>query len=173
MAISEALTPAEAFREAILLCRAERWREGLTLLQQVAREAERQGNLPGAFYSYLGLAMARVEGRRQEGLELCRFAVGVQPLEPDNHLHLAAVYVMLGRRRAAVQAVEAGLMLQPAHARLLALQQEIGRRRRPALGFLSRSHPVNVLAGRARHWLRSRLDIWRQRRGEERESTHS
>src|SRR5512142_634233 len=96
------VTPAEAFREAILLCRAERWRDGLTLLQQVAREAEHQGNLPGAFYSYLGVAMARVEGRKREGMELCRHALATQPGEPDNHLNLASIYLILGRRRAAV-----------------------------------------------------------------------
>lgn len=167
--MSEPLVPAEAFREAILLCRAERWRDGLVLLNRVAQEAERRGNLPGAFYAYLGLALARVEGRRHEGLELCRYAVRVQPAEPDNHLHLALIQLMLGRRRAAVQAMQEGLRLHPAHQRLLALHQQIGVRRDPLIGFVSRTHPLNVLAGQARHWLRTKLGAWRERRAEERE----
>jgi hypothetical protein len=154
--MSSSVTPAEDFRQAILACRAERWREGLELLTRVAQNAERRGNLPGMFYSYLGLAMARCEGRRREGLELCRHAVREQPDEPDNHLNLAYVYLTLGRRESAVQALRSGLLKEPRHERLLALHDRLGVRDEPPLRFLPRSHVLNIQLGRARHWWRTR-----------------
>lgn len=165
--MSTPIDPAEDFRQAIHLCRAERWREGLELLTRVAQVAERRGNLPGMFYSYLGRAMARCQGRRSEGMELCRHAVRVQPEESDNHLNLAYLYLALGRRRSAIQAMERGLELHPTNERLLALQERLGMRRAPPLGFIGRSHPVNVIAGQARHWVLSRLAARRLRREEE------
>ena len=160
-------TPAEDFRQAIHLCRAERWREGLELLTKVAQLAERRGNLPGLYYSYLGRAMARCQGQRAEGLELCRHSVRIQPEESDNHLNLAYVYLSLGRRESAVLAMHRGLELHPTNERLVALRERLGFRRKPTLPFVSRSHPLNVLAGQARHWWVSRREASRVRREEE------
>lgn len=162
--------PAEDFREAILACRAERWRQGLELLTRVAQTAEHRGNLPGMFYSYLGLAMARCEGRRREGMELCRHAVREQPEEPDNYLNLAYVYLTLGRRESAVQAIHDGLGMNNEHERLLALRTKLGVRNEPPVRFLSRDNPVNVSLGRARHWWRTRQEERRERQEEEREA---
>jgi hypothetical protein len=143
---------AETFREAILACRAEQWRQGLDLLTRVAREAERRGNLPGAFYSYLGLAMARVEGRKQEGMQLCRHALETEPREVDNHINLATLYLLVGRRHSAWVLVERAQRRFPNHARLAALHERLGVRRPPVFKFLPRGNAVNVVLGRARHW---------------------
>lgn len=145
------LAPAEAFRLAVAAARGERWREVLDLLTGVARRAETRGNLPGLFYSCLGVAVARCEGQRKEGVELCRYAVGIQPEEPDNHLHLATVYLMLGRRKAAVNSVAEGLELRSDHRRLLELRRRIGVRRPPPIRFLRRTNPLNVVIGQLRH----------------------
>jgi hypothetical protein len=161
------LTPAEVFRQGVLACRAQKWREGLDLLTTLAQKSERQGNLPGLFYSFLGVAMARCEGRRQEGMQLCRYAVSVQPEEPDNHLNLALLYVMVGRRQAAIRALEDGLELQPNHPRLMELLRHLGIRRRPPLPFLPRTNPANVLLGQVRHRLLSLIEERRARRREE------
>lgn len=143
---------AEAFREAILACRAEQWRQGLDLLTRVAQQAERRGNLPGAFYSYLGLAMARVEGRRQEGMQLCRHALDSEPKEVDNHINMAMMYLLVGRRHSAFVVVEKARRRFPDHARLIALHERLGVRRPPVLGFMPRGNPLNIVLGRARHW---------------------
>jgi hypothetical protein len=157
-------SPAALFREGIQLCRQGKWREGFDRLSRVAPKAERGGNLPGVYYSYLGVGMARVEGRRRDGLELCRYGVQTQPTEPDNHLNLARVYLMLGRRRAAITALETGLALNPRHPRLLEFHEEMGVRRPPVLRFLDRAHRINVLAGRVRHWLEERREAWQEQR---------
>jgi len=144
--------PALAFREAILACRAEQWRHGLELLTRVAQIAEHRGNLPGAFYSYLGLAMARVEGRKQEGMQLCRHALETQPGEADNHLNLATLYLFLGRRHSAFVLIERARRWFPDNARVAALHERLGIRKPSVFRFMSRKNPLNVLAGRFRHW---------------------
>lgn len=164
---ADELTPAEAFRRGVLASRAERWREALGLLTRVAQRAEARGNLPGLFYSCLGVAMARVEGRRHEGMELCRYAVQVQPDEPDNHYHLALVYLMVGRRKPAVNEIFRGLELAPENPRLGALQRRLGIRRPPVVPFLGRANPVNVVLGQVRHRLLVQAEERRLLREEE------
>jgi len=115
--------------------------------------------------------MARVEGRRHDGMELARYGLQVQPNEPDNHHNMALLYLMLGRRRAAMQALEAGLLHHPEHPRLTALHQEMGVRRPPVLRFLPRGNPLNVAAGKVRRWweeLRERLAEGREDRADAR-----
>ncbi len=165
----DATTPAEAFRQAVLACRAEQWRQGLDLLTRVAREAERRGNLPGAFYSYLGLAMARVEGRKQEGMQLCRHALEAEPREVDNHINLAMMYLLVGRRHSAFVLVERAGRRFPDHPRLAALHERLGVRKPPVFTFLPRGNPANVLLGRARHWWRVQFNEARARREEQTE----
>jgi len=154
----------KAWEQGITHCRKEKWHEGYELLTRVAQQVERRGNLPGVFYSYLGVAMARCEGRRRDGLELCRYGTKLQPNHHENYLNLANVYLMLGRRAAALRAVEQGLELRPGHSRLLDLRQTLGMRQPLVLPFLSRSNPLNSLGGRIRAWVARRRQAWRDRR---------
>jgi hypothetical protein len=159
--------PAEKFRLGVVAARDERWRDALNLLTEVAQRAESRGNLPGLFYTCLGVAIARCEGQRRDGLELCRYGMRIQPEEPDNYWNLATLYVMLGRRQAAVRELEAGLELDPGHPRLRELYRRIGVRRRPPLPFLSRQHPLNVVIGQIRHRLEVSAEQRRAREEEE------
>lgn len=156
----------KAWEQGITLCRKDKWREGYALLARVAQQVERRGNLPGFFYSYLGVAMARCEGRRRDGLELCRYAMQLQPNHYENYLNLASIYLMLGRRAEALRAAEQGLALRPNHSRLLELRQTLGMRQALALPFLSRTNPLNSLTGRIRAWVSKRRRAWRDRREE-------
>lgn len=150
--------PAELLRQGILACRRERWHEGYDLLARAARSVSRQTDLPPRLFSFLGVAMARCEGRRKEGLELCRYAVSREPREPESLLNLATVCLMLGRRKAALKALDRGLSVAPLHEELGGLRESLGRRRSPPLSFLPRTHPINVLVGRVRHGTMSRLE---------------
>lgn len=143
-----------ALQEAILACRAEQWRQGLEQLNRLAAQYEPEGSLPGVFYSYLGLARARVEGRKKEGLELCKFALERQANKSDNHVNLAAMYLLVGRRHAAFLVADRAAKWFEDDPRVLALVDRLGVRQPPVLGFLARSNPVNVLLGQARHRLR-------------------
>jgi hypothetical protein len=145
---------AGALQEAIETCRAEQWRQGLEQLNRLARQYEPSASLPGVFYSYLGLAIARVEGRKQEGLQLCKHALETQANKADNHINLATLYLLVGRRHAAFLVVDRASRWFPDSARVLALVDRLGVRQPPVFGFLSRGNPLNVMLGQARHWLR-------------------
>ena len=157
---------AAAFKEAIAHCRNERWRKGYDLLTRVAQHVESRGNLPGLFYSYLGLSMAHCEGRRRDAMELCRYGLRLDPVKPECYLNIAQVYIMLGRRESAFVAVQHGLVLRPGHPRLLELQRTIGMRQRPTFPFLARANPLNSLTGRVRAWLTRQRAAARERRAE-------
>jgi tetratricopeptide (TPR) repeat protein len=140
--------PQEVLIQGVRACRDGDWRGGLTLLTLLAQREERRGSLPAFFYGYLGQAIARCEGRKHVGLELCRYAVEENPFYPDNHCNLAAVYLIAGNRWAAIRALRAGLALDPEHRGLVELQKNLKVRRQPPLAFLSRSNPLNVWIGR-------------------------
>ena len=153
-------------KRGIDLCRAEKWRQAYGILILVAQSVEKRGNLPGVFYSYMGLAMAHCDGRRHEPIELCRYALRVQPEQPENYLNLASLYLILGRRESAVRLVGHGLQVRPGHARLLELEHQLGRRQKLAFPSLSRRHPFNSLPGRLRAWARRRRTRAAERRQE-------
>jgi hypothetical protein len=158
---------AEALRRGIRACREERWREGFDELTRLARERESEGGLPGLFYGYLGQAIARCEGRKREGLDLCRHAVQIEPFRPENYLNLAQLYVMVGNRRGAIRAMRDGLALDSDHRGLLELQRRVGVRRRPPIPFLSRTNPLNVILGQLRHKAKTTAAERQQERDEE------
>lgn len=143
--------PSEVLRSGILACREGRWREGYELLSRLAQVSGGEGKLPGVFYAYFGQAVARCEGRKSEGLKLCRLAVTKEPFRPENHLNLAEVQLIVGNRRAAIRAMKEGLSLDPEHRGLLLLRRRLGIRRRPPIPFLSRSNPINVWLGKQRY----------------------
>ena len=147
---AEPVDLAAAFQKGLAAFREERWREGYELLSLVAEREDSHGSMPGVFYSYLGLGTAHCDRRKREGLELCRYALQVDPNNHESYLNVALVYLMLGRRDAAHRAVSWGLELRPGHPRLLELQRQIGVRQPLTFPSLSRRNPLNALAGRLR-----------------------
>jgi hypothetical protein len=97
------------------------------------------------------LRRGALQGKVREGLKLCEHSLKIQYYEADNHWNLARVQIVSGERLAAFQTISRGLKLDPTHEGLLQTQKEIGVRRRPVLGFLSRDHPLNIWLGRLRH----------------------
>lgn len=116
-----------------------------------AVEGARGEELPSQAYSFLGYGIAQTQRRHKEGLDLCRHALRLSFTEPENHLNMARLHVLLGNRKAAIKAVGEGLTLNPNHPPLLALYREMGIRREPVLRFLSRNNILNRLLGRLRH----------------------
>ena len=139
---------------ALALCREGNWNEGLVYLGQLAESGEPGSAMPGLFYSYLGYGIARCQGRVQEGLKLCEHSIKVEFYESDNYLNLARTCLLAKDRPAAVRAVRGGLKVDPQNVELLALYRELGIRQEPALAFLSRGNPLNMLLGRVRNAFR-------------------
>ncbi len=144
----------DTVKRGVEACRRGEWQQGLAGLAQVSRNDTFREELPGVFYSYFGYGMARFEGRKREGLELCRHAVKVEFYRGENYYNLARTYLLFDNRGAAVRAVREGLAVDPKDKRLRKLLKELGLRSRPVLSFLPRSHPVNRFLGRVRHRLR-------------------
>lgn len=148
-------TPRAAAEAAIEICRGGDWGRGLTILADLVKERGLSEHIPGVAYSFLGYGIARYQKQVKEGLRLCQHAVKVQFYHPDCHLNLARVQVLAKNRKGAVHAIAQGLALDPKNAGLRGLQNEIGVRRRPVLGFLSRNNPVNRTLGKLRRQLKS------------------
>jgi tetratricopeptide (TPR) repeat protein len=106
--------------------------------------------------SYHGYLQAALDRRYRSGIESCRKAL--EAFRPDNaicaelaypvlHLNLGRAYFASGRRREAIEALDAGLQYDRRHRELLLEQQRIGMRRRSPMPFLSRSNPINKYIG--------------------------
>ncbi|HEX4952391.1 MAG TPA: hypothetical protein VF017_03215 [Thermoanaerobaculia bacterium] len=139
--------------EGVEACRRGDWQAGLGHLAAVTRTEDLPVELPARFYSYLGHAMARVQGRRKEGLSLCQHAIRLEFYRGENYYNLAQVYLLGGHRAAAVKAIHQGLARDRKNRSLVLLARELGVRRSPVLPFLSRNNRINVLLGRLRHRL--------------------
>lgn len=142
-------------RLGIEACRRGEWERGLVFLGRVTERDYRDAELPGVFFSYLGLGIARADKKYREGLRLCRHGLKRQFYEPDNYANLAEVLLLTGDRRRATRAIVKGLKLDSHHLRLRRLRRSLGMRRRPVLPFLARSGALNRLLGRLRHRLRN------------------
>jgi len=102
------------------------------------------------YRSFYGLALALVERRFNQALELCRSAAKEEFFNPELYHNLARVHLAFGFKAEAIRYLRRGLMIDPANTPMTADLAELGRRRRPVLGFLPRRHPLNRLLGRFR-----------------------
>ena len=140
----------EAFRE---------FKTGLTFLRDnyahkalphMRRAVELDKNNP-YYMSYLGVVLARSEGKWGEAERLCDSAVRMKRNQAQLYLNLAEVYATAGRRDDAVEALQSGLKFARRDIRLNIAMNKLTHRREPVLGFLARKHPLNRQLGILRH----------------------
>ena len=148
---AKGLGARELVERGVELCREGNWKEGVAHLAAVAGTDQREIELPSYYYGYLGYGVVRTQRRVKEGVALCKKAVKLGYADVENHLNLARTYWFLKKRRAAVDALETGLRIDPRHAGLRALREEMGFRRTPVIPFLSRDNLLNRILGRRRH----------------------
>ncbi|HYN20968.1 MAG TPA: hypothetical protein VE078_08410 [Thermoanaerobaculia bacterium] len=141
---------SDTLGRALAYCRQGDWDNGLMYLGRVAESGEPSSSLPGLFYSYLGYGIARCQGKVKEGLKLCEHSIKVEFYESENYLNLARTSLLARDRAGAVRAVRGGLKIEPQNLELLALYRDLGIRQNPAIAFLSRRNPFNMLLGRIR-----------------------
>jgi tetratricopeptide (TPR) repeat protein len=137
-------------------CRMGQWETGLRCLKQVFEDGQPTGERAGLTYSYYGHALARVERRVDEGLEMCQRGAELEFFQPEVFLNLARTYLLAGQKREAVAALERGLTLDPDDTALLVQRLELGERQKVAVPVLPRSNPINRLIGMLRHKLKRR-----------------
>ncbi len=105
--------------------------------------------VPPHVLSLYALALAR-QGKRKEAVDTGRTALKRGGRSALCRLHMAKIYLLADARRKAFEELERGLALSPKHPDLMRLQREMGVRRAPVIGFLSRDNPINVKLGKAR-----------------------
>jgi hypothetical protein len=137
----------------IELCRRGLWKGGLAQLAMV--EANKGGGqaIPGLALSYLGYGVASVEGRIRDGIRYCRAGVDREIWQPEAHFNLARTYLLAGRLKSAIEALDYAIGLDPDNLEMLELRVSLGMRRQPTFFFLDRGHPLNRITGRLRHRL--------------------
>ncbi len=89
--------------------------------------------------------------KRRQAVEFCRKAVDLEEYNPDIHWNLGRVLLASGRRREAHRVLRSGLRHEPNHAGLRRELRKMGLRKRPVVGLLPRSNPINVLLGKMRN----------------------
>jgi len=138
-----------SYRDGRLALEEGRKREALAYFE-AALELERRLGESGPqprYLSFYGLCLGLFHRRLREGIEFCRKATSMEPFDPDLNHNLGRVYMAAGQRKKAREILLKGLRMQPDHA---AIRMELGRmgmRKRPAIPFLSRNHPLNVYLG--------------------------
>lgn len=103
--------------------------------------------LPQGLSSY-GLCLARVEGKRKFGAELCQKAIHLQSYEGRHRANLVRVYVTAKNRKKAVDILDDSLRKLRNDPELIRVRNEIGYRKSPQISFLPRTNPINKLYSR-------------------------
>src|SRR5579862_6203846 len=137
------------------------FREGLARLRDgqpaaaaelLRRAMERDPENP-YYVSYYGLSLGHSAGRWAEAEQLCHRALCRGRRQAQLYLNLAEVYVASGRRQAASDTLAIGLRYMPHDARLLEEFNKLIVRRAPVVKTFPRSHALNRMLGRVRHFV--------------------
>ncbi len=100
-----------------LLCRMERFTEGVTELKQAAELIQKRKSFPNRAWVLADIAMAILNGRNpSEALVIARMAKNVQPDHPRMHYILALCLERLNRNDEALRSVEYSHRLEPGKA---------------------------------------------------------
>ena len=100
--------------------------------------------MPQGLSSY-GLCLARVEGKRKLGADLCQKAIKLQSYDGRHHANLVRIYITAKNRKKAVDVLDDSMRKLRNDPELLRVRQEIGYRQSPQMRFLSRTNPINKL----------------------------
>ncbi len=136
----------QCFEEGRRMAEAGDWRDALERFQAAAHALPHYHPMYPFYLSCEGLAMVHLKA--PGGLDLCRRAAAMPEAGADVFENLARAELLSNRRWAALQAIQAGLMIEEAHEGLVRLRRSMGVRRAPVIGFLSRDHWVNRFIGR-------------------------
>lgn len=166
---------------AIILLRAEQMkRTNLTDYLDEIRKLIQRKNHKGAFtlvaiafdhfpgdpflFSYRGHLEAILNKNYKQGIDICLGALkemkgnipeGLELFYPILYLNLGKTYLAAGYKKAALDVFYKGLAYDYENKDLLREIKKLGARKKPVVGFLPRTHPVNKYLGKLRHRLKS------------------
>lgn len=135
----------EHFMAGVRMLYACRYRDALSHFQEaVVLEPSAKGYL-----SYLGLSVAHAERKFSDAEQLCRRAIEAEYHRPEHYHNLGEVFLLANRRGDAVKAFNQALSWNPSFEASLDSLRQLGIRRPPIVPILPRSHPINVVLGKA------------------------
>ncbi len=148
----------ESFSKGMAALQQGRGMEALALFEAALVIERRQGVArPQARYlSFYGLCLGLEAKRVAEGIRYCRDALELEFFNPDLCWNLGRLLVQAGERAEGYAAFQTGLGLEPKHPGIQRELQRMGTRRPPAVQFLARSNPLNVILGRLTHAVTAR-----------------
>ena len=120
---------------------------------ELLRQAAKRDPENPYYLSYFGLGLGHAEGMWGEAERLCHRALCRGRRQAQLYLNLAEVYVASGRRQAASDTLAIGLRYMPHDARLLEEFNKLIMRRAPVVKAFPRSHALNRMLGRVRHFV--------------------
>jgi tetratricopeptide (TPR) repeat protein len=98
--------------------------------------------------SHYALSKAGCGVDYKNALALCIRSLKSDITNPEIYFNLAKIYILSEKKAFAIKAMKKGLKYDPAHDGLKSLSDELGVRRKPAVGFLSRGSAINKSIGR-------------------------
>ncbi len=107
--------------------------------------------------SYYGSLDAVVNKNYDRGVDYCKTAIeiireevlwGHEAFYPIFYLNLGRAHLAAGAKKNAAEAFKKGLQADPEDSELLREVRRLGMRRKPAIPFLKRSHPMNKYIGK-------------------------
>jgi Tfp pilus assembly protein PilF len=147
------LSAENNFRDGLAALVAGSPEEASTLFENAMR-AEKRHKVTKPQMRYLssfGLSVAMSRGGRcRDALRACETAVHNEHYNADLLFNLGKVYLLAGRTSKAMTVFAKGLKLDSNHRGIRAAMDNGDRRKRPPIGWLKRSHPVNSFLGRIR-----------------------
>jgi tetratricopeptide (TPR) repeat protein len=105
--------------------------------------------------SLMGYSVASQSGRLKEGIALCEKAISMNPHQTEHYLHLGRIYLLARRKEYAIRFFTTGLKIRK-DPRLINELRQLGIRKPPVIGSLSRDHVLNIWAGRCLKLLKFR-----------------
>lgn len=117
---------------------------------EVQQETDAGGHAQATYLSYHGLCLCLTRSSMSGGLQKCRLAAKMDPINPEVWWNLGQVALILERKGEAYRSFREGLRMYPRHPRINNSLQRMGVRRPAVLSFLSRRNPINRLLGRLR-----------------------
>jgi tetratricopeptide (TPR) repeat protein len=135
----------EHFLTGVRMLYACRYGDALVHFQEaVMLEPQAKGYL-----SYLGVAVARAERKFSDAEQLCRRAIESEYHRAEHYYNLGEVYLLAGRRSDAIKNYNQALSWNPNFESARDALRKLGIRRTPVVPALPRSHPLNVILGKA------------------------
>ena len=141
------LSAEDAFTQAVQLYNKHEFGTSIPYFLHAMRNIPKGDFRSNEYLGFYGLCLIRL-GNRDEGFNKCILAAEAELKNPEVFALLARAAITMSRRRIAIKAISQGLTIEPQHAKLRNLRNELGVRREPLLGFLSRNNSINVLLGK-------------------------